>query len=209
MTLKLTEVFLSEMDGDEVLKELEGKVVRKEPFLYEDLLKLIVLPLTYEGPEAKKQAVNKTIKLADSMEDIKLGRTVLGLIMAFADKIIEDEDRAWIRRLIGMSQFEQWIEEEITDAVNEAVAKVEQEKADAINEFAIRAEQEKKDAVNEAVARIEQEKADAVNEVTAKAEQEKALTAQNFLRKGVSIDNVAECTGLPIEKVQELAAAIA
>ncbi len=209
MTLKLTEVFLSEMDGDEVLKELEGKVVRKEPFLYEDLLKLIVLPLTYEGPEAKKQAVNKTIKLADSMEDIKLGRTVLGLIMAFADKIIEDEDRAWIRRLIGMSQFEQWIEEEITDAVNEAVAKVEQEKADAINEFAIRAEQEKKDAVNEAVARIEQEKADAVNEVTAKAEQEKALTAQNFLRKGVSIDNVAECTGLPIEKVRELAAAIA
>ena len=60
----------------------------------------------------------------------------------------------------------------------------------------------KKEAVKKAVS-------EAVNEAEAKAEQEKAVTAQNFLRKGVSISNVAECTGLPIEKVQELAAAIA
>ncbi len=172
MTIKLTEVFLSEMDGDGVLREIEEKVVRKESLLYEDLLKLIVLPLTYEGLEAKKQAVNKTIKLADCLEDIRLGRTVLGLIMAFADKIIEDADRAWIRRLIGMSKFEQWIEEE------------------------------KMDAVNEAVARVEQEKAEVVNEVASK-------TARNMIRKGISINDVAECTGLSIEKVQELASAIA
>ncbi len=172
MTIKLTEVFLSEMDGDGVLREIEEKVVRKESLLYEDLLKLIVLPLTYEGLEAKKQAVNKTIKLADCLEDIRLGRTVLGLIMAFADKIIEDADRAWIRRLIGMSKFEQWIEEE------------------------------KMDAVNEAIARVEQEKAEVVNEVASK-------TARNMIRKGISINDVAECTGLSIEKVQELASAIA
>lgn len=66
-----------------------------------------------------------------------------------------------------------------------------------------------KKAVSEAEARAEQEKADAINEVTARAEQEKTDTAQSFLRKGVSISNVAECTGLPIEKVRELAAAIA
>ena len=89
-----------------------------------------------------------------------------------------------------MSGVERMIEQEKRDAVNEAVARVEQEKADALNEFAARAEQEKADVVS-------------------KAEHEKAVTAQNFLKIGVSISNVAECTGLPIEKVQELAAAIA
>ena len=126
----------------------------------------------------------------------------MALIKTVTNKFISKEDADLIKEAIEMTKvdrlFEQEKREAVEKAVNEAVSA-------AVSEVEARAEQKKIDAVNEAVARIEQEKADVVS----KAEHEKAVTAQNFLKKGVSVENVAECTGLPIEKVQELAAAIA
>ncbi len=137
--------------------------------------------------EAQKAATHKAIEISDAIKDVEKEWTVLKLLLAFTDKIISKEDRQYIREVITMSGVERMIEQEKRDAVNKAVS--------------------------EAEARAEQEKADAVNEVAARAEKEKAetaaQTAKNFLRKGVSVSDVAECTGLPLEKVQELAAAIA
>ena len=37
------------------------------------------------------------------------------------------------------------------------------------------------------------------------AEQKAIETAKNFLKEGLSVEQIARCTDLPIEKVQELA----
>jgi predicted transposase/invertase (TIGR01784 family) len=37
------------------------------------------------------------------------------------------------------------------------------------------------------------------------AEQTKIETAKNFLKEGLSVEQIARCTDLPLEKVQELA----
>ena len=105
-----------------------------------------------------------------------------------ADMLDDIETECFVMALIK-SVTNKFISKEDADLIKEAI---EMTKVDRLFE------KEKREAVMKAV-----------NEVEARAEQEKAVTAQNFLRKGVSIDNVAECTGLPIEKVQELAAAIA
>ena len=37
------------------------------------------------------------------------------------------------------------------------------------------------------------------------AEQNKIETAKRFIQKNIPLETIAECTGLPLEKVQELA----
>lgn len=185
--LELTEVFLVDMDSDAIRESLEDKIRRGEPFDKEDIMKLVIYPLTLKGREAQKAATHKAIEISDAIKDVEKEWTVLKLLLAFTDKIISKEDRQYIREVITMSGVERMIEQEKRDAVKKAVD----------------------EAVSEAEARAEQEKADAVNEVAARAEKEKAKTAENFLKKGISVSDVAECTGLPLEKVQELAAAIA
>ncbi len=106
---------------------------------------------------------------------------------------IKDVEKEWtvLKLLLAFTdkiiskEDRQYIREVITMSGIERM--IEQEKRDAVNK-----------AVSEAEARAEQKIAETA-----------AQTAKNFLKKGVSVNDVAECTGLPLEKVQELAAAIA
>ena len=196
--MHITEAFLTELDGEQILTEIETKLNNKETLTNREQILLGICPLTYKGKPAKIQATHRAIIAADLLDDIETECFVMALIKTVTNKFISKEDADLIKEAIEMTKVDRLFEQEKREAVKKAV-----------NEAEARAEQKKIDAVNEAVARIEQEKADAVNEVTAKAELEKAVTAQNFLKKGVSVEYVAECTGLSIEKVQELAAAIA
>ena len=53
--------------------------------------------------------------------------------------------------------------------------------------------------------RVKEARAEALKEGITEGQTEKAIeTAKNFLRKNISAETVAECTGLPLEEVLKL-----
>ena len=188
VSLQLTEVFLADMDSDGIRKSLEEKIRRGEAFSKEDLMRLVIYPLTFRGPAAKRDATHQAIKLADGITDTEQEWAVLKLLLAFTDKVISKEDREYIREVITMSGVEKMIENEKREAVKKAVeeveAKAEQEKAEAIQEYAVKAEQEKAEAVMSSLERI----------------------VRNMIADREPAEKIARQTGVPLADVRLLEA---
>ena len=133
MTMKLEEAFLSDIDSKEIYDGIKHKMDHNISLVDEDLMRLIIYPLTFKGNQAKRKAINDTIELVDRIDEESASLFVYKCILAFTDKVIDRETAQEIRRRIGMmTQVEQIIEQEKIDAVNEAVEKaVKSEQAKA------------------------------------------------------------------------------
>ncbi len=134
MKLRMTEAFLSEMNSREIYDRIKAKLDNGIALADEDLMQLIIYPLTFEGNEAKRTAIDEAIELVERIQDQKSSVFVYKCILVFTDKVISEETAQKIRRRIGMmTKVERIIEQEKIDAVNKAVkeaVKKEQEKAD-------------------------------------------------------------------------------
>ena len=69
LTLKMEQAFLSKIDSETVQEEIKGKLGQGRPLSDDELMKLIVLPLTYKGKEKKRQAVKEAVELAKQIAD--------------------------------------------------------------------------------------------------------------------------------------------
>ncbi len=65
----LEPAFLSELDSDSIFRRLKYKVENKEPLDDEDLMKFIILPLSYRKKEEKEEKIRETVKLATQLQD--------------------------------------------------------------------------------------------------------------------------------------------
>ena len=128
LKLKLTETFLMGLDSEEIRDELTEKIQNGEPFTAEDMMKLAIYPLTYEGDSLKKAAVGEAIDIAERIEDEKMLKDTLSCILAFSDKIITKEDAERVRRRFDMTKVEMIIEKEKEEAVRAAVEPIEQDR---------------------------------------------------------------------------------
>jgi len=126
---KLTEAFLSGLDSKEIYDGIKSKLDSGISLSDEDLMKLVIYPLTFEGVDEKRIAINVAIDFAKRITDEKAAVFVYKCLLAFTDKVIDKETAERIRREIGMTKVEQIIEQEKIDAVNQAV-KEERAKAD-------------------------------------------------------------------------------
>ena len=113
--------FLSELDGEGIRKSLEGKVCRNEALTDEELMKLIILPLSYKKKEEKEKRIHEAVGLAVKIQDREHQVFALAGILAFTDKIIDRETANKIRRAIKMTQVAMIFEEEKQQAVKQAV----------------------------------------------------------------------------------------
>ena len=104
------------------------KIQNDEPFSDEDLMRLVIYPLTYKGQSAKVSAVHKAIELTDHMYNEMQMREVVSMLAVFVDKFISEEDSEEIRRKLTMSKLERIIEKEKEDAVKDAVRDTEEKK---------------------------------------------------------------------------------
>ena len=127
--LELTEAFLSGLDSKEIYENIKSKLDIGIPLSDEDLMRLIIYPLTFEGVDEKRNAINVAIELTKRINYEKVAVFVYKCLLAFTDKVIDKETAQRIRREIGMTKVEQIIEQEKIDAVNEAV-KIERARAD-------------------------------------------------------------------------------
>ncbi len=146
------------------------KIQNDEPFSDEDLMRLVIYPLTYKGRDAKVKAVHKAIELTDHMYNEMQMREVVAMLAVFVDKFISEEDSEEIRRKLTMSKLERIIEKEKEDAVKDAV----------------------KDAVRDTEEKKEKEKVLAIEQIA-----QKLLSQGDSIRKvsdstGLSISRVEE-----------------
>ncbi|HBA51018.1 MAG TPA: hypothetical protein DCZ91_25110, partial [Lachnospiraceae bacterium] len=65
----LEPAFLSELDSDRIFRQLKHKVEKKELLEDEDLMKLIIMPLSYRKKDEKEEKIRETVKLATQIQD--------------------------------------------------------------------------------------------------------------------------------------------
>lgn len=112
LTLKMERAFLSKIDSNTVQKEIAGKLEHGFSLSDDELMKLIILPLTYKGKERKKQAVKEAVELAKQISDKEEKTFVLSGILVFADKIIDTETAKYIKEVVRMTQVAELLLEE-------------------------------------------------------------------------------------------------
>lgn len=104
--------FLSELDADSIMERLEGRVKRKEEITDEELMEMIILPLSYRKQKEKEKRLYEVVDLAVSMHNKSQQVFVLAGILTFTDKIIDRITANKIRRAIEMTQAVIIFEEE-------------------------------------------------------------------------------------------------
>ena len=136
--MKIEEAFLRGIDSETMKKGLTDKISRREPFTEEDVMKLVIYPLTYKGRKAQQRAVTKAIDIAEKISDEKMQRMALSGIFVFSDKIITDGDAKRVTRRFDMTKVGRILQEREDKAVAEAVAKTERKAKKDKRESALR-----------------------------------------------------------------------
>ena len=158
--MEIEEAFLTELDAGDIWKGLKGKIESGESLSDEDMMRMIIYPLTFRGRRAKQEAVARAIGLAKKIADENRMYFVLKMIWVFADKYITEGDSNRIREVLTMTKVDRILEEEKRQAIDKAVA-------------------------------------DNTESITTQI-------ARKLLKKGNSVEDVADTTELPVSQVLQL-----
>ena len=130
--LSVTEAFLIELDSEKIFQELSGKIAETGRLEDEEVMKLIVYPLTYKGKRKKQEAIRRAIDLIEQLSDEDQMIFVAKMLLAFTDKVIGLSDSERIRRILMLTKVEQIIANEMQEAVDKAVKEqVKEDKKEA------------------------------------------------------------------------------
>lgn len=106
MQLKIEPVYLLRMETEKVYSKIQYKVENKETLNDDEMLEMIVLPLTVKGKEEKRALVEETVRLAQEIQDEEQRMQALAGILTFADKVLDKEYAKRIKEVIGMNKVE-------------------------------------------------------------------------------------------------------
>jgi len=120
--MEIEEAFLTELDAGDIWKGLKGKIESGESLSDEDMMRMIIYPLTFRGRRAKQEAVARAIGLAKKIENENRMYFVLKMIWVFTDKYITEGDSNRIREVLTMTKVDRILEEEKRQAIDKAVA---------------------------------------------------------------------------------------
>lgn len=107
--LTITQAFLSQLDGDTISRKLSHKITSQEALTGQDLMELIVLPLTYRGSVKKQKALQNMVALAEAIPDETDQTFALAGLLVFSDKIIDAATASKIRRCLSMTKVSKLI----------------------------------------------------------------------------------------------------
>ncbi len=179
--VKLEQAFLSELDSHEIFRHLKEKVERNELLDDEEMMELIIQPLSYRKREEKEAQIRETVKLAAQIQDRGQQLFALSGILVFADKVIDMETANKIRRAIEMTQVARIFEEEKQQALTQVARIFEEEKQQALTQVARIFEEEKQQALTQAARIFEEEKRQALSQAEIKHKEEKERNARQIV----------------------------
>ena len=120
-TLRTEQAFLSHIDGEAAFDEIQGKLRSGIPLADDDLMRLVILPLTVPGSEGKQEMLEKVVDLAEQITDEEQRIFTLSGVIVASDKFINREYLDQIRRRISMTQLGQLYEKEKIEYANQKV----------------------------------------------------------------------------------------
>lgn len=106
------EAFLIEIDGEKEYQRLLNKVENGQILDEEDMMKIIILPLAYQGIEKQREAAKKVVDLIKQIKEIQMQRFLFAGVLSFTDKVIDEEVAEEIRRRLDMTKVGRIIYEE-------------------------------------------------------------------------------------------------
>lgn len=124
VTIRTEQAFLSHIDGDAAYQEIRAKVDAGEPLTDDDLMKLVILPLTAPGKERKNKLVEAVIDTASQINDENQKTFILSGTLVAADKFIDTAFAEEIWRMITMTKIGQIFERERIESVNQKVVEM-------------------------------------------------------------------------------------
>lgn len=120
-TLHAEQAFLAHIDGRAAFREIQEKLQAGKPLDNDDLMKLVILPLTVPGTEGKQEMLEAVVGLAEQLADEEQQIFILSAVIVASDKFIQKEYMEQIRRKINMTQIGQMYEEEKIEYANQKV----------------------------------------------------------------------------------------
>lgn len=124
VTIRTEQAFLSHIDGDAEYREIRAKVDAGEILTDDDLMKLVILPLTAPGKERKNKLIEAVIETASNITDEDQKAFVLSGTLVATDKFIDKAFAEEIRRMISMTKVGQIFEKEKIEYANRQMIKV-------------------------------------------------------------------------------------
>ena len=121
LTLHPEQVFLSRMDGNAELESIRQKIHFGIVLTDDELMKLMVLPLSVPGTEGKQRMLERIVDLAEQIPDEGQRIFTLSGVIVASDKFINREYLDQIRRRISMTQLGQLYEKEKIEYANQKV----------------------------------------------------------------------------------------
>jgi len=117
--IPIQEIFLSGWDTEEILRTIEQKIICKRNLTEVEKVRLIMVPLSAKGRDAKNNTIRRCIDIIEQIVDERLQLMLYGGLLAFTDKVIEAKDQEEIRRRLSMTKIEKIFYDEKIEAVNE------------------------------------------------------------------------------------------
>lgn len=128
-TLRMEQAFLSHIDGETAFESISQKLLSGIPLEDDDLMKLVILPLTMPGIEGKQKMLEKVVDLAGQVTDSRQQIFILSGVIVASDKFINREYLEQIRRRINMTQLGQLYEKEKIEYANKKNRELTEEMA--------------------------------------------------------------------------------
>lgn len=101
--IRIEPAYLLAVHSEEWMESVTEHISRQK-ITDETLMRLILLPLTYKGTEAKQIVIRKCVELAEQIKDRNQETFALAGLLTFTDKVINAETRTYIEEAISLTQ---------------------------------------------------------------------------------------------------------
>lgn len=106
------EVFLSDLDAQEIETRFQRKIHSGEILSDEEQMQFIILPLVHKTKEEMQDCIVRCFEMAKKIDSPEIQRFLLSGLIVFTDKVIRREDSERIKRWIEMTKVGRLFEEE-------------------------------------------------------------------------------------------------
>lgn len=126
LSIRTEQAFLSHINGDEEYKKILAKMEAGAPLTDEDLMMLIILPLTYAKRNLQSDMIDKATDIAAAISEDEKRSFVLAGICISTDTFINKRQVFRIGGLLRMTKVGQMILKEFEDRENDLLKQLEE-----------------------------------------------------------------------------------
>ncbi|MEW4415023.1 hypothetical protein [Clostridium sp. AN503] len=112
LTLQVESAYLVRQDTEEIYRRLDEKLLVGARLDEEDLMQLMILPLTVKGRQDKQVMIERSVELARRIPERDQTLRALAGILTFSDKVIDEAYKNRIKEEMRMTQIGQMIFED-------------------------------------------------------------------------------------------------